>query len=158
MMTPIWRSVRSDAQLSCTDTQFQKCSQGGKNGSKPPILSISMAYNVISHSKNRNRLFYYANSAPELRNHQKNTPHLIGICSIFSLVWYILDATWWILMFRRFRICMAKGGSESARPSYGRPKLTLISWRKKITSDNCQCGQLSDNWILSDWQFGGGQL
>ena len=30
-------------------------------------------------------------------------------------------------MSRRFRICMAKGGRESARPSYGRSKLTLIS-------------------------------
>ena len=36
-------------------------------------------------------------------------------------------------MSRRFRICMAKGGRESARPSYGRPKLTLISREKKIT-------------------------
>ena len=33
-------------------------------------------------------------------------------------------------MSRRFRICMAKGGRESARPSYGRPKLTLISREK----------------------------
>ena len=36
-------------------------------------------------------------------------------------------------MSRRFRICMAKVGRESARPSYGRPKLTLISRKKKIT-------------------------
>ena len=36
-------------------------------------------------------------------------------------------------MSRRFRICMAKGGRESARPSYGRPKLTLTSREKKIT-------------------------
>ena len=35
-------------------------------------------------------------------------------------------------MSRRFRICMAKGGRESARPSYGRPKWTLISRGKKI--------------------------
>ena len=34
---------------------------------------------------------------------------------------------------RHFRICLAKGGRESARPSYDRPKLTLISRRKKIT-------------------------
>ena len=32
------RGVRSDAQLSCTDTRFQKCSQSGKNGSKRPML------------------------------------------------------------------------------------------------------------------------
>ena len=45
------RGVRSDVQLSCTETRFQKCSQSGKNGSKHPMLSISMAYNVISCKK-----------------------------------------------------------------------------------------------------------
>ena len=35
-------------------------------------------------------------------------------------------------MSRRFRICMARGGRESARPSYGRPKWPLISRGKKI--------------------------
>ena len=47
----IGRGVRSDAQLSSTETRFQKCSQGGKNGSKHPMLSISMAFNVISCKK-----------------------------------------------------------------------------------------------------------
>ena len=47
----LWRGVRSDAQLSSTETRFQKCSQSGKNGSKHPMLSISMAYNVISCKK-----------------------------------------------------------------------------------------------------------
>ena len=32
------RGVRSDAQLSSTETQFQKCSQSGKNGSKHSML------------------------------------------------------------------------------------------------------------------------
>ena len=45
------RGVRSDVQLSYTETRFQKCSQGGKNGSKHPMLLISMAYNVISCKK-----------------------------------------------------------------------------------------------------------
>ena len=45
------RGVRSDAQSSSTETRFQKCSQSGKNGSKHPILSISMAYSVISCKK-----------------------------------------------------------------------------------------------------------
>ena len=45
------RGVRSDAQLRSTETRFQKCSQSGKNGSKHPMLSISMAYNVISCKK-----------------------------------------------------------------------------------------------------------
>ena len=45
------RSVRSDAQLSSTETRFQECSQSGKTGSKHPMLSISMAFNVISCKK-----------------------------------------------------------------------------------------------------------
>merc|ERR1711963_1251856 len=45
------RGVRSDAQLRSTETRFQKCSQSGKNGSKHPMLSISMAFNVISCKK-----------------------------------------------------------------------------------------------------------
>ena len=45
------RGVRSDAQLSSTETRFQKCSQSGKNGSEHLMLSISMAYNVISCKK-----------------------------------------------------------------------------------------------------------
>ena len=28
----------------------------------------------------------------------------------------------------KFRICVAKGGWETLRPSYSRPKLTLVSW------------------------------
>ena len=51
LLTPIRRGVRSDAQLRSTETRFQKCSQSGKNGSKHPMLSISMAYNVISCKK-----------------------------------------------------------------------------------------------------------
>ena len=47
----VWRGVRSDAQLSSLETRFQKCSQSGKNGSKHPMLSISMAFNVISCKK-----------------------------------------------------------------------------------------------------------
>ena len=46
-----WRGVRSDAQLSSTETRFQKYPQSGKNGSKHPMLSIFMAYNVISCKK-----------------------------------------------------------------------------------------------------------
>ena len=49
--TCIRRGVRSDAQLSPTETRFQKCSQSGKNGSKHPMLSIPMAFNVISCKK-----------------------------------------------------------------------------------------------------------
>merc|ERR1711949_141405 len=71
------RGVRSDAQLKPTETRFQKCSQSGKNGSKHPMLSISMAYNVISCKKIE-------------RNTQrikiaKKTDHSIAIYSIFCI-------------------------------------------------------------------------
>ena len=49
------RGVRSDTQLSCTETRFQKCSQSGNIGSKHPMLSIPMAYNVFSCKKNRKK-------------------------------------------------------------------------------------------------------
>ena len=39
----------------------------------------------------------------------KKNDHLIAICSIFLKVLYILDGTWWILMSRRFRICVPEG-------------------------------------------------
>ena len=44
----LWRGFRSGVQLSCTETRLQKCPQRGKNGSKHPMLSISVAYNLIS--------------------------------------------------------------------------------------------------------------
>ena len=39
----------------------------------------------------------------------------------------ILPYIFWILLSKGFRICVAKGGIESLGPSWGRPKLTLIS-------------------------------
>ena len=47
----LWRGVRSDIQLSCTETRFQKCSQSGTNGYKHPMSSISMTDTVISCKK-----------------------------------------------------------------------------------------------------------
>ena len=41
-------------------------------------------------------------------------------------------------MSRRFRICMAKGGRGSLRPSYGRPKLTLVS---KFVAVQIRCNE-----------------
>ena len=95
----IWRGVRSDAQLRSTETRLQKCSQSGKNGSKHPMLSISMAYNVISckknqkkHSNNQNCWFYNVNLAPELRNDRKSPKKRITksrFTHFFVYVWYI---------------------------------------------------------------------
>ena len=65
------------------------------------------------------------------KNRQK-TDHSIAIYSIFFLkVWYILDASRWILTSRRFILCVAKGGRGGFRPSYGRPKFTLFK-KKRI--------------------------
>ena len=70
------------------------------------------------HSGFENRCIRYINLAPDLRNRQKKTNndslnrHLLN----FDEVWYIKGGTWSILMSRRFRICIAKGGRESLRP------------------------------------------
>ena len=56
-------------------------------------------------------------------------------------------------MSRRFRICMAKGGRESTRLSYGRSKLTLISI-KKITV----CALVAGAWTEREKMFHGGSF
>ena len=61
----------------------------------------------------------------------------------FSKVLCILDGIWWILMSRRFRMCVPKGGRGCLRPSYGRPKLTLVS--KKSSILQC-CKKNLRNW------------
>ena len=47
------RGDRSDVRLSCTETRFQKYTQSGKSGPKHPMLSISLAFNVISCKKSK---------------------------------------------------------------------------------------------------------
>ena len=47
---PEW-NIRLRRGVRSGDTRFQKCSQSGKNGSKHPMLSTSMAYSVISCKK-----------------------------------------------------------------------------------------------------------
>ena len=52
-----------------------------------------------------------------------------NLFNFFVQSWYILDVRC-LLISRRFRICVAKGGRGCFRPSYGRPKLTLFSKKK----------------------------
>ena len=47
----VWRGVRSTLHFSPKNLRIQKWSHSGKNGSKHPMLSISMADNVISYKK-----------------------------------------------------------------------------------------------------------
>ena len=94
MVKGLRRGVRSDAQLSCTDTRFQKCSQSGKNGSKHAMLTIYMAYNVIScknsketlkQSKSLILLCKFGSRAQKLPKIAKKTDHSIAIYSIFCI-------------------------------------------------------------------------
>ena len=116
-----------------------------------------MQKNPKKHSKNQNRRIYYVNLARELRNKKKLAKKRITqsrFIHFFEYVWYIPNATCWILVSRRFRICMAKGGRESARPSYGRPKLTLIS-REKNHLRRCSknlAGRNFDFRAKSSWE------
>ena len=64
--------VSSLVQLVLTETRFQKCSQSGKNVINIyGLLCYFMQKNQKKHSKNKNRRFYYENSAPELKNDEK---------------------------------------------------------------------------------------
>ena len=42
----VCRGVRFGVQLSCTETQFQKCSQSGKNGFKHPMLFLFFLHEI----------------------------------------------------------------------------------------------------------------
>ena len=86
------RGVRSDVQLSCTATRFQKCPQSGNNCSKYPMLSISIAYNVISCKKSKETLkkskllilqCKFGSRAQKWPKIAKKTDHSIAIYSIF---------------------------------------------------------------------------
>ena len=50
------RSVRSSLHISPKNLRISKGSWSGKNGSKHPKLSISMAENVISYKKKQKKL------------------------------------------------------------------------------------------------------
>ena len=78
------RGVRSDAQLSSTETRFQKCSQSGKNGSKHPMLSTSMADNVISYKKIK-------------RNTQKNKNAVEWFSFLFQMHFHVA-----------FKVCLSR--------------------------------------------------
>ena len=80
LLAYIFDAVQDKPYISVPKTPNFKVVQSGKNGSKRPMLSISMAFNVISckkswkkHSKTQNRWFYNVNSAPEPRNDQKSS-------------------------------------------------------------------------------------
>ena len=95
-------------------------------------------------NQNQNRWFYYINLAPDPRNDQKylKTDHSIAICSIFYK-YGIFD-----MVLGKSScpdgseyVCMAKGGRGCSRPSYRRPKLTLIS--KKVKWKLCRQKSMS---------------
>ena len=85
----------------------------------------------------------------------------------FVWVWYILDASWWILMSKQFRLCVAKGGRWCLRPSYRRPifLLTDLIWSHspnfgqpkqgqklfKIFFRNPECVRIT--WVLAPKTF-----
>ena len=114
----IWLSCYCSRKLSPIDGRFSKWFPSVKKGVLN--LSLSMAYNVISWRKSADntQILKSLNSLCKsgwetskiTKKRPKKTDHSIAISSIFliGMIWYILDATWWILMSRRFRICLAK--------------------------------------------------
>ena len=103
-----------------------------KNCSKHLIFCIYMAYKVIDivFTQNTQILKITIFAIQDLRTHQKQPKESITqsqSSQFFYQVWYIFYVTWLILMSKRFRIYVGKGGKGSLRLSYGRPKLTLVS-------------------------------
>ena len=57
----------------------------------------------------------------------------------------------WML---RFRICVPKGGKGCFRPSYRRPKLTLVSKReRKSPTLRCHKKHISHKWYIFFWHL-----
>ena len=112
--------------------------------SNPPWCFVCKVHNVISckksqpkHSKNQNRWIYKIIRAVQLRITQNNLKvgsRIRELLIFFRYVCYLLGGTRWIIMFRGFRICTKKLGTESPRPSNGRLKLTFISRSKNLPS------------------------
>ena len=116
-----WTVCGSLQSISMANLNF--CTQRIKSS----LVFLSIPKLILENYLDLIKIYFYMDTS-HLQMFQK----VDWFTQIFEYVWYILGATWWILMSRRFRICMAKGGRESARPSYGRPKWTLISRGKKI--------------------------
>ena len=111
------------------------------------FLCLSMAYNVISCQKSAKTLKFWKSlillcnlgfPAQKLPNITQKTGRFIAICPIFwigmvYIMWYLVNPH-----VQRVQNMYGKGGRESSRPSYGRPKLTLISKEKKSPSARFQ--------------------
>ena len=111
--------------------EFQSGHRVEKKGSKHLILCISWHTKWFNASKSPKPFklwkslisLYNLGSRPRksLKIAKKSS---VQICSICSIIW---DSTWWILTSRGFGKCSPNMGRECLRPSYGRPKLTLVS-------------------------------
>ena len=97
----IRRSVRSTLHISPKNLRIQKWSQSGKNGSKHPMLSVSVADNVISYKKSKETLkkpkslllqYKFGSWAQKWPKIAKKKPnHSIAMYSIFrcaSISWF----------------------------------------------------------------------
>ena len=109
------------------------------------MLSVSMTDNVISYKKSKETLKKAkslillcefgsrAQKWPKIA--KKNGSLNRNLLNFFVWVWYILDASWWILMSRRFRICVAKGVRGRFRLSYGGGRSVPY-----FPKNSCECG------------------
>ena len=134
----IGRSVRSSLHISPKNFEFKSGPRMVLNTQCYQYLWLSMWFHAKKSKetpKNSKSLILQckfgsrAQKWPKIA--KKNGSLNRVLLNFFVKVWYILDASMWILTSRRFRICVAKGGRGYFRPSYRRPKFTLISKKKR---------------------------
>ena len=156
--TPYWPRIimnqpvplRTDPVLSYTTSTALYCTSTTKykpvpvhNDPVPPSINqyrrVLTQYHHISYSNVR---FFFV----DLRWAQL----YVSLVFWIGMVYFrcdLVNPQWGFLMSRRFRICVARRGKESLRPSYGLPKLTLISRGKKKPKKVFQKAGRSQFWL-----------
>ena len=98
-----------------------------------------MHRNHPKHSNFEKGRFRYKIWAPDLRNYQKYPKKNGRFIAIYSIFLICMVYIWWYLVkphVHRVQIMYSKGVRGCLRPSYGRPKLTLV-WRFVATQLRC---------------------
>ena len=136
---PVWRSARSNLHPVPKNSVFQSGSSVVKMVLNTHFFYIyGLQCDFMQKIQRNTQKIKIADFTMSIRlpssDMTKNSPKR-GSLNLdllkFLFVLYILHGTWWMFMSRRFSICMQKGGGGCLRPSYGLPKLTLISKKDK---------------------------
>ena len=129
-------------KISMTRSQMLKVQsrsdfQSGSSVFKKVFWTFSYIYIYGIHCDSNTQILKIPDSLYKTGSRPQKSPKMpkklytqSPFAQFFAYVWHILGATWWFLMSRRFRICIAKGGRESdgqSLPLFQERKNTLDS-------------------------------